>query len=1220
MKIEELLKQRIVCLDGGMGTMLQQQRLEEADFRGDRFVNSSHDLKGNNDLLCLTRPDLVKSIHCQYFEAGADIVETNTFNATSISQADYDLQDHCYEINLAGARVAQEAAAEMKSRYPNRHFFVAGSMGPTNRTLSLSPDVNNPGFRAVTFDQMVEAYSEQVRGLIDGGVDLLMPETVFDTLNLKAALFAIDKVQQEKKVRLPLFISVTITDNSGRTLSGQTLEAFWHSISHARPLIVGINCALGAREMRPFLKELSEMVPGYVGCYPNAGLPNPLAPTGYDETPEMTAALVEDFARSGFLNLIGGCCGTTPDHIRAIQEVTTRYSPRKIPSVEKKTVYCGLEPFAIANDYSPFVMVGERANVTGSPKFAELIKKSDFESAVQVARQQVENGANILDLNFDEGMLDSEACMTRFVNLIASEPEIARVPFMIDSSKWSVILAGLKCTQGKSIVNSISLKDGEEAFLERAREARAFGAALVVMAFDEEGQAATKERKVEICQRAYELLTQKLNVPSEDIIFDPNILTVATGMDEHATYAVEFIEAVREIKMKCPGARTSGGVSNLSFSFRGQNTIREALHSVFLYHAIKAGLDMGIVNAGLLAVYDELDPVLREKAEDVVLNRIRHLGHSPTEDLIEFAKTFKKEKSKGVDQDRLAWRRESLQERIAFAMVHGVDEFIEADAEEARAELQDPLLVIEGPLMAGMKVVGDLFGAGKMFLPQVVKSARVMKKAVAYLEPFIQQQKKSTGVQSKGRVVLATVKGDVHDIGKNIVGVVLGCNGYEVHDMGVMVSCDAILKKAKEVNADFIGLSGLITPSLEEMVSNAKEMERQKLDRPLLIGGATTSRLHTAVKIAPHYSGLVEYVADASLVAQVCNELMNPERSQSYKDEIKVKQENLRKQFKQQSSELLPFEQARRQSAIGAQNWSEVDRPRPEFLGLKKFSDISFVELRKYIDWSPFFWSWELKGVYPKILSHEKYGQEAQKLFNDAQMWLDKIEDQRLLNPQAVLGFWPVQREKETVLVYANDSRVSPIERFEFLRQQKDRCGSLADYISPNNDDYIGLFAVTAGSDVERLAEDYKSKNDDYTSILIKALGDRLAEALAEWLHHEARQILGYGKSENLTLEQLLKEEYRGIRPAPGYPACPEHTEKEKIFRLLGGESMTGIHLTENMAMHPASSVCGYYFSYPDSKYFTISHVGRDQVEDYARRKGWSVSEAEKWLAPILGY
>ena len=1221
--LEQVLKERIVFLDGAMGTMLQRYKFTEADFRGERFKNSTHDLKGNNDLLCFTQPDAVKEIHRQYFEAGADIIETNTFNANSISQADYHLSSICYEMNVEAAKLACSVANEMKKKYPQRPFWVAGSIGPTNRTLSLSPDVNNPGYRAVSFDEMVTCYSEQIRGLMDGGVDLLMPETVFDTLNLKAVIYAIDLVFKEKKTTLPLFISVTITDNSGRTLSGQTLEAFWYSIQHAKPLIIGVNCALGAREMRPFIHQLTQIADCYVGCYPNAGLPNPLSDTGYDETPEMTASLVVDFADSGLINLIGGCCGTTPDHIRAIRASLEKKAPRVLPTIKPLTVYSGLETFKISDEYAPFVMVGERTNVTGSPKFAELIRKSDFDTAVAIARQQVENGANILDINFDEGMLESEKCMTHFLNLIASEPEISRVPFMIDSSKWSVLLAGLKCTQGKSIVNSLSLKDGEDDFVKKAEITKLFGAAAVVMAFDEKGQATTREEKVRICKRAYDILTKKVGFRAEDIIFDTNILTVATGIDEHDNYAVEFIEAVRELKTACPGARTSGGVSNLSFSFRGQNVIREALHSVFLFHAIKAGLDMGIVNAGMLAVYDNLDPVLREKVEDVVLNRRRFEGHNPTEELVEFSKTFKQAKTEQTENDKLAWRKGSLAERVAHAMVHGVDEFIEADSEEARQELQDPLKVIEGPLMEGMKVVGDLFGAGKMFLPQVVKSARVMKKAVAYLQPYIEAQKKSAVLDTKGRIVIATVKGDVHDIGKNIVSVVLSCNGYEVIDLGVMVSCENILKKAIEVKADFVGMSGLITPSLEEMIGNAKEMERLGFKIPLLIGGATTSRLHTAIKIAPHYSGLVEYVADASLVAQACNELQHPERRAGYIQQGKEKQKRLREQFLAKATEIIPIQEARQKTPLKSLDWSKVDRPRPEFTGVKSFDHIPIEEIEPFIDWSPFFWSWELKGSYPAILEHAKYGVEATKIFKDAQELLKKMKREKILRPRAVIGFWPANSNGDDIEIYADETRAQTLETFCMLRQQKEQCRSLADYVAPKSTgltDYIGAFAVSAGHEIDVLAEKYKRENDDYMSIMTKAIGDRLAEGLAEMMHKRVRDYCGYGRTENLTSDQLIREEYRGIRPAPGYPACPEHTEKVKLMRLLEAAKNSGVTLTENMAMAPASSVSGYYFNYDDAKYFTVSQLGRDQIEDYAKRKGMSVAEVEKWLAPVLGY
>lgn len=1222
--IEKALEKRILILDGAMGTMIQRYKLTEEDFRGERFKNHPKDLKGNNDILVFTRPDVIADIHRQYFEAGADIVETNTFNATSISQADYDLSSLAYEMNLTAAQLAAGVAREMRVKDPSRPFWVAGSIGPTNKSLSLSPDVNNPGYRAATFDEVAEAYAEQVRGLMDGGVDLLMPETVFDTLNLKAVIFAIEKVFAEKNRRLPLLISVTITDNSGRTLSGQTLEAFWHSIKHAKPLIVGINCALGAREMRPYIEQLSRIADCYVCCYPNAGLPNPLAENGYDETPEITGGLLREFAKAGLVNVVGGCCGTTPGHIRAIAEQTRTLPARKIPQVVKRTVYAGLEPLILDNDYSPFVMVGERTNVTGSPKFADLIKKGDYTAALMVARQQVENGANIIDVNFDEGLLNSEECMTKFLNLVAAEPDIARVPIMIDSSKWSVIEAGLKVVQGKCIVNSISLKDGEEVFLERARRAKLFGAAVVVMAFDEKGQAVEKDHKVAICERAYRLLVDKVGFEPQDIIFDPNILTVGTGIEEHNDYAIYFIEAVREIKKRCPGARTSGGVSNLSFAFRGQNVIREAMHSAFLFHAIKAGLDMGIVNAGMLAVYDDLDSELRDLVEDVLFNR----HPEATERLIDYSKKLGAGASNAATNQRaLAWREKPLQERITHALVHGIDEYIEKDIEEARLELQKPLKVIEGPLMEGMKVVGDLFGAGKMFLPQVVKSARVMKKAVAYLQPFMEAEKAEMMAQgdpqtqkARGKFLIATVKGDVHDIGKNIVSVVLACNNYEVIDLGVMVSCESILRKAKEVGADIIGLSGLITPSLDEMIFNAQEMERQGFHVPLLIGGATTSRLHTALKIAPVYSGPVEHVGDASLVVNVCNNLLSPEKREQTIAEIKASQERLRESFKRDAGRnVTPIQEAREKRP--RYDWAKADIPRPEFLGIRTFSHVTIDEILPFIDWSPFFWAWELKGKFPQILDNEKYGAEARKLYDDAQALLKQLAQNQRVKPKAVVGFWPAHSVGDDVVLYKDESAKEELATFRFLRQQKDKFYCLADFIAPHDSgrlDYMGGFVVTAGEAIDDIALEYKEKNDDYNSILVKALGDRLAEGLAEYMHKRVRDWCGFGKNEQLTNEQLIREEYRGIRPAPGYPACPDHTEKRLLFDLLDAKNATGVWLTESLAMAPGSSVSGFYFNSNDAKYFMVNNIGADQLEDYARRKGIPKEEAAKWLSSYL--
>lgn len=1222
--LHQLLEERIVFLDGAMGTMIQTYRLGEADFRGERFRGHPRDLKGNNDILNLTRPDVIAAIHRRYLEAGADIIETNTFNGTRISQADYGLEDLVYEINRAGAQIARKAADEFMDGNPGRECFVAGAIGPTNKTASISPDVNNPAFRAVSFQELVDAYYEQIKGLVDGGVDILLPETTFDTLNLKAAIFAIERFFDEYPVRLPVMLSVTITDASGRTLSGQTVTAFWYSVMHARPLSVGINCALGAREMRPHIEELSRIAECYISCYPNAGLPNPLSETGYDEAPEDTSSFLEEFARSGFLNIVGGCCGTTPHHIRAIVERLKDIPPRRVPKLPPATRLSGLEPLKIEGDPAPFVIIGERTNVTGSPRFASLIRAGDFEGALSVARQQVENGANIIDVNFDEALLDSEACMVRFLNLIASEPDIARVPIMIDSSRWSVIEAGLRCIQGKSIVNSISLKEGEEKFLEQARLIMRYGAAVVVMAFDENGQATTKEDKVRICQRAYRLLTEEVGMDPTDIIFDPNVLTVATGIEEHNRYALDFIEAVREIKATCPGARTSGGISNVSFSFRGNNVVREAMHSAFLYHAIRAGLDMGIVNAGMLAVYEDIDKTLLELVEDVLLNR----RPDATERLIEYAERVKgREEARGKEEGK--WRKCPVRERIVYALVNGIMDYIEEDIEEARKLYPTPLEVIEGPLMDGMKVVGDLFGEGKMFLPQVVKSARVMKRAVSYLEPFMEAEKdKNHNSRRQGRFVIATVKGDVHDIGKNIVSIVLSCNGYEVIDLGVMVPCERILSTAREVNADFIGMSGLITPSLDEMVYNASEMERQGFKIPLLIGGATTSRAHTAIKIAPQYSGIVEHVKDASLVVGVCNELLDPERREAYRENLRRRQERQRELYASGMGErrFVPIERAR---ANGFKtDWRNTPIDRPTRLGVQVFYDIPLEEIVPFIDWSPLFWAWELKGVFPKILENERWGNQARELYRDAERLVGEIVREKRFRARAVIAIWPANSVGDDVEVYADDSRKEILGTFHFLRQQveKEENGiyyCLSDFVAPKGsglNDYIGGFAVTVGEEVEAYADTFKAKGDDYSAIMVKALGDRFAEALAEMMHKRVRIIWGFGRDENLSHEDLIRERYRGIRPAPGYPACPDHTEKGTLWRLLDVEANTGITLTETFAMNPPSSVSGWYFAHPKARYFHVGPIDRDQVEDYARRKGMSVEEAERWLQPNLGY
>ena len=1221
--LRELFARRIALLDGAMGTMIQQHPLTEADFRGERFKNHSHDLKGNNDLLSVTRPDVIKGIHRAYFEAGSDIVETNTFSSTTVSQADYALEDAVREINLAGAKVAREAADEFMADKPGRKVFVAGSVGPTNRTASMSPDVNNPGYRAVTFDSLVVSYAEQIEALLDGDVDLLLLETVFDTLNLKAAIFAAEQVFERRAMRWPVILSVTITDASGRTLSGQTVEAFWNSVRHSKPLAVGINCALGAAEMRPYIEELSHIADSYISCYPNAGLPNAFG--GYDQSAAEMAALVAEFASEGWLNVVGGCCGSTPEHIAAIAEAVRPHPPRKPATPPPALRLSGLEALTITSGGS-FMMVGERTNVTGSPRFSKLIIAGDYETALSVARQQVESGANILDVNVDEGMLDSEVVMETFLHLLVADPEISRVPVMIDSSKWSVIERGVKCIQGKCILNSISLKDGEETFLKRAALAQRYGAAVIVMAFDEEGQAADKDNKVRICTRAYRLLVDKLGFDPEDIIFDPNILTVATGIEEHNNYAVDFIEAVREIKASLPGAKCSGGLSNISFSFRGNNPVREAMHSAFLYHAIQAGLDMAIVNAGMLGVYEEIEPKLLELVEDVLLNR-RPDG---TERLVDYAEGLKN--SGGGEKEakvELAWRSTSVEERLKHALIKGIVDFIDTDTEEARQKLGRPLLVIEGPLMDGMRVVGDLFGAGKMFLPQVVKSARVMKKAVAYLTPFMEEEKAATpGSKAAARILMATVKGDVHDIGKNIVGVVLACNSYEVIDLGVMVPCDKILAAAREHQVDAIGLSGLITPSLDEMVHVAREMKREKFEIPLLIGGATTSRAHTAVKIAPEYPGPVVHVLDASRVVGVAAELLSEERKEAYGLEIKEQHQRLREEHagKQAKGDLLPLAVAREN--IIPINWSAAQLPAPPEQKIITFDEIPLTELVEYFDWSPFFHAWELRGRYPGLLSDPEIGAQAKELHEDALQILDQIVREKRFRVRGVIGFWPANRVGDDIELYADADRSSVVGKIHTLRQQNKKPAgqpnyALADFIAPRDSgriDSLGGFAVTAGPEVGEFAESFEKNNDDYNALLVKALGDRFAEAAAEWLHKQARDLWGFGLEENLTKEDFVREKYRGIRPAPGYPACPDHTEKWELFRLLDATRHTGITLTESLAMYPASSVSGLYFAAPEARYFAVGRLGRDQIEDYAARRGMPVSEVERWLSPYLQY
>ena len=1222
--LQNLLKERIVIMDGAMGTMIQQEKLEEEDFRGEHFKNHAKELKGNNDLLCLTRPDIIRNIHQSYFDAGSDIVETNTFSATTISMADYNLEEIVPELNISAARLAREAADAAMIKDPSRPRFVAGAIGPTNRTASLSPDVNDPALRNVTFDQLVSSYYQQIDSLVIGGVDLLLPETTFDTLNLKAAIFAIENYFDDTGKRLPVILSITITDASGRTLSGQTTEACWNSISHAKPLCVGLNCALGADAMRPYLQELSKHADCLVHCYPNAGLPNPLSATGYDEKPEDTADSLSVFAEEGLINLAGGCCGTTPEHIHAISEKLGNYPTRTVPKIDPALRLSGLEPFTMKDQQTSFLMVGERTNVTGSPRFKKLIEAEDYESALRVAKQQVENGANVIDVNFDAAMLDGEACMSRFLNLVVSEPDISKVPIMIDSSKWSVIEAGLKVIQGKCIINSISLKEGVETFKEHAQLAQRYGAAVVVMAFDEKGQAATLDDKVRICERAYKILVNEVNFPPQDIIFDPNVLTLATGMSEHDSYGIDFIEAVREIKKRCPHARTSGGISNVSFSFRGNNLVRESMHAAFLYHACKAGLDMGIVNAGMLAVYDDIEPNLRVCVEDVVLAKDSEAGDR----LLEFAEQIKdqssKRKSEGPD---LSWREKPVGERLTYSLVKGIGDYAESDAEEARQMLGRPLEVIEGPLMDGMKVVGNLFGEGKMFLPQVVKSARVMKKAVAYLEPFMEAEKDGTESSKRGTMVIATVKGDVHDIGKNIVGVVLACNNWEVIDLGVMVSCEKILEAAQKHNADVLGLSGLITPSLDEMIHNAKEMTKLGMTIPLLVGGATTSRAHTAIKIAPFYKEAVVQVPDASLVVNVCNDLTIESKKKEFLENLKISQETLRiKHAEKGQQKLLPITEARKKSLQFDWEKQKISEPYPDALGVHKIS-APLKEVLEFFDWSPFFWSWELKGQYPSIFERSDSGTEAKDLFDNAQVLLNRILKDDLFTCEAVVGIWPANSSIDDVVLYEDLEKQNEVGRFHFVRRQQSLLDQpqfcLSDFVAPidsNRTDYLGAFAVCAGSGVDLLAQEFEDDNDDYNAIMTKALGDRFAEAMAEYTHKKVREWWGFGKTENLSNSELIKEKYQGIRPASGYPCQPDHTEKDTIWKLLDVKKEIGLELTESRAMNPGSSVSGLYFSNPDSKYFNVGKLGKDQVEDYAKRKNWPIEEALKWLRPNLGF
>jgi 5-methyltetrahydrofolate--homocysteine methyltransferase len=1219
--LEALLQKRIVIIDGAMGTTLQQFKLEEADYRGERFKDHHRDLKGNGDLLVLTRPDIILGIHRRFLEAGADIIETDTFNAQVISQADYDLEHVVTDLNVEAARLARRACDEYTAKH-GRPTFVAGSMGPTNRSASISRDANDPGARSVTFVELVDAYRQQALGLLEGGVDTLLVETIFDTLNAKAALFAIEEAFEQIGRRVPIQISVTIFD-SGRTLNAQTVEAFWISVAHARPLSVGINCALGPAQMRPFVEELSRVATCYFSCYPNAGLPDPLSPTGFPLLPEDMGPLMRDFAEQGWLNIVGGCCGNTPEHIACIAEAVRDVKPRALPAAAPVTQYAGLESLTLRPEI-PFTLIGERTNVTGSPRFAKLILDAKFDEALAVARQQVEGGAAIIDVNFDEGMLDGEKAMTRFLNLIAAELEIARVPVMVDSSKWSVIEAGLRCLPGKPVVNSLSLKEGEAAFKERAKLVRRYGAAVVVMAFDEQGQADSLPRRQEICARAYRILTEDVGFPAEDIIFDPNVLTVATGIEEHNNYAVDFIEATRWIKANLPGARVSGGISNISFSFRGNNPVREAMHAVFLYHAIRAGLDMGIVNAGMLAVYEEIEPELRERVEDVILNR----RADSTERLVTFAESYKKV-DKTEAKEEAQWRSLPVEERLTHALIKGMVDFIEADTEEARKQYATPLEVIEGPLMKGMSVVGDLFGAGKMFLPQVVKSARVMKKSVAYLLPFMEEEKKRTGKkQAQGKVLLATVKGDVHDIGKNIVGVVLACNNYEVIDLGVMIPVEKILAAAREQNVDVIGLSGLITPSLDEMVHVAKEMEREQFKLPLLIGGATTSKAHTAVKIAHHYSQPTVHVLDASRAVGVVGALLSDAQRDEFVANNKLEHERARlaHENKKPSKPLLSLEESRKRHF--RTDWKTLDVPAPAFTGRRVIHDLPLAEIRDYIDWSPFFHAWEIRGRYPALLDDPELGPRCRELFGDAQRLLDRLISQKLLAGKAVYGFYPAHSVGDDIELYTDESRTKILTTFHTLRQQMDKPAeqpnyALADFIAPRESgraDHLGVFALTTGLGVDEIARAYEADHDDYNAILTKALADRLAEASAEWLHRQARVDWGFGRGENLSNEDLIKEKYRGIRPAPGYPACPDHTEKRPLFDLLEAEKNAQMMLTENFAMHPASSVSGFYFAHPEAKYFGVGMIGRDQVKDYARRTGFDLPTMEKWLAPSLAY
>lgn len=1217
-EIEKHLLERILLIDGGMGTMIQEYKFEEQDYRGERFSDWHCDLKGNNDLLVLSRPQIIRDIHSAYLEAGADILETNTFNSTTIAMADYDMESLSEEMNFEAARLAREVADEWTLKTPHKPRYVAGVLGPTNRTCSISPDVNDPGYRNVSFDELVEAYSESTRALIKGGSDLILIETIFDTLNAKACSFAVESVFEEMGIILPVMISGTITDASGRTLSGQTTEAFYNALRHVKPISFGLNCALGPDELREYVSELSRISECSVSAHPNAGLPNAFGE--YDLSPEEMAEHVKEWAESGFLNLIGGCCGTTPEHIRQMAQVVEGIKPRSLPTLPVACRLSGLEPLTISKE-SLFVNVGERTNVTGSARFKRLIKEELYDEALSVAREQVENGAQIIDINMDEGMLDAEACMVKFLNLCASEPEISKVPVMVDSSKWEVIEAGLKCIQGKGIVNSISLKEGKEKFLQQAKLIRRYGAAVIVMAFDEVGQADTRERKIEICTNAYNILVDEIGFPPEDIIFDPNIFAVATGIDEHNNYAVDFIEAVADIKRTLPHAMISGGVSNVSFSFRGNNYVREAIHAVFLYHCFKHGMDMGIVNAGQLEIYDNLPEDLREAVEDVVLNR----RDDSTERLLDMATEYlERAVGKVEDKSALEWRTWSVEKRLEHSLVKGITDFIVEDTEEARVNSERPIHVIEGPLMDGMNVVGDLFGEGKMFLPQVVKSARVMKQAVAHLEPFIDATK-DVG-STNGKILLATVKGDVHDIGKNIVGVVLQCNNYEIIDLGVMVSCEKILKVAKEENVDIIGLSGLITPSLDEMVHVAKEMERQGFDLPLLIGGATTSKAHTAVKIEQNYSQPVVYVNNASRAVGVCTSLLSNELKPAFIEKLDLDYERVRDQHSRKTPRTKPVSLARARANKVDIDWVNYTPPDPVKSGVHIFDDMDVATLREYIDWTPFFMTWSLMGKYPAILDHEEVGEEAKRLYKDANDLLDRVEKEKLLKARGMCALFPANSVDDDIEVYTDESRTEVLKVLHNLRQQTEKPKGfnycLSDYIAPKKSgkaDWIGGFAVTGGIGERALADDYKAKGDDYNAIMIQAVADRLAEAFAEYLHKIVRkEIWGYSPDETLSNDDLIREKYQGIRPAPGYPACPEHTEKGTLWELMNVEESIGMSLTSSYAMWPGASVSGMYFSHPDCRYFAIAQIQKDQAESYAERKGWDMLETEKWLGPNL--